>query len=50
MRKGHRTGTPVAIVMGGGYADNVEDTVDIHAETVFAAAAAGFRSATATSR
>ena len=44
------TGTPVAIVMGGGYADNVEDTVDIHAQTVIAAAAVGLRSATATSR
>lgn len=28
---------PVAIVMGGGYARNVEDTVDIHYQTILAA-------------
>ncbi len=31
-------GLPVAIAMGGGYADNVEDIVDIHLETIRAAA------------
>lgn len=34
-------GLPVAVVMGGGYADNVEDIVDIHLETVRIAAEAG---------
>ena len=29
-----RHGVPVAIVMAGGYADKIEDVVDIHATTV----------------
>jgi len=33
-----RTGTPVAVVMSGGYAHDIRDTVDIHAATVRAAA------------
>lgn len=33
-----RAGLPVAIVMAGGYARNVEDTVDIHFQTVYLAA------------
>jgi acetoin utilization deacetylase AcuC-like enzyme len=33
-----RKGLPVAIVMGGGYADQVEDVVDIHFQTVRIAA------------
>jgi hypothetical protein len=28
---------PVAIVMAGGYARNIQDTVEIHANTVIAA-------------
>jgi acetoin utilization deacetylase AcuC-like enzyme len=31
-------GLPVAIAMGGGYADNIEDIVDIHAQTIRIAA------------
>jgi hypothetical protein len=31
-------GIPVAVVMAGGYAPNVDDTVGIHLETVRAAA------------
>ncbi|MBC7869293.1 MAG: histone deacetylase [Chitinophagaceae bacterium] len=34
----HRTGLPVAIAMGGGYADNVDDIADIHVQTVTVAA------------
>jgi acetoin utilization deacetylase AcuC-like enzyme len=30
-------GIPVAVVMGGGYASPIEDTVDIHFQTVLAA-------------
>jgi len=30
----HRAGLPVAVVMGGGYARDVDDIVDIHLETV----------------
>ena len=30
----HRAGLPVAVVMSGGYARKVEDTVDIHFQTV----------------
>lgn len=33
-----RTGTPVAVVMSGGYSHDIRDTVDIHAATVWAAA------------
>lgn len=33
-----RDGVPVAVVMAGGYAHDIEDTVDIHAATVRAAA------------
>jgi acetoin utilization deacetylase AcuC-like enzyme len=33
-----RTGVPVAIVMAGGYARQVQDTVDIHFQTVQIAA------------
>ena len=33
-----RLGLPVAIAMAGGYARNIDDTVDIHAMTVTAAA------------
>ena len=33
-----RSGTPVAVVMSGGYAEEVEDTVEIHAATVLEAA------------
>ena len=33
-----RTGTPVAVVMSGGYAADIHDTVDIHATTIRAAA------------
>jgi len=33
-----RDGAPVAVVMAGGYAHDIEDTVDIHAATVRAAA------------
>jgi acetoin utilization deacetylase AcuC-like enzyme len=33
-----RAGVPVAVTMGGGYAPRVEDTVEIHLETVRAAA------------
>ncbi len=33
-----RTGTPVAIVMAGGYAPNLDDVVDIHTRTVEIAA------------
>jgi acetoin utilization deacetylase AcuC-like enzyme len=36
---------PVAVVMGGGYAPNIDDTVDIHAATVAAAAASQAMSA-----
>lgn len=35
----HAAGLPVAVTMAGGYAPNVEDIVDIHAETVRVAAA-----------
>lgn len=34
-----RAGVPVAVVMSGGYAEPVDDTVDIHAATVLEAAA-----------
>jgi len=34
-----RAGLPVGVVMGGGYAPNIDDIVDIHAATVAAAAA-----------
>jgi len=34
-----RAGVPVAVVMSGGYAQRVEDTVDIHSRTVMTAAA-----------
>ena len=30
----HRSGLPVAVVMAGGYARQIQDTVDIHLETV----------------
>jgi acetoin utilization deacetylase AcuC-like enzyme len=33
-------GLPVAVVMAGGYADDIDDIVDIHAETIRAAAGA----------
>ena len=33
-----RAGTPVAVVMSGGYAEDVHDTVEIHAATVLEAA------------
>ena len=33
-----RSGTPVAVVMSGGYAEDVHDTVEIHAATVLEAA------------
>jgi acetoin utilization deacetylase AcuC-like enzyme len=33
-----RAGLPVAVTMAGGYAANVEDIVDIHAQTVYIAA------------
>jgi len=33
-----RAGLPVAVTMGGGYARNIQDAVDIHAETVRLAA------------
>lgn len=33
-----RAGIPVAVVMSGGYAEDVQDTVDIHAATVLEAA------------
>jgi acetoin utilization deacetylase AcuC-like enzyme len=36
----HRVGVPIAVVMGGGYGRRVEDTVQIHLETVRLAAAA----------
>jgi len=36
-----RRGLPVAVTMAGGYAPRVEDTVEIHCETVRAAAALG---------
>ena len=39
-----RAGVPVAVVMGGGYGRRVEDTVQIHLETVRLAAAAWERS------
>jgi acetoin utilization deacetylase AcuC-like enzyme len=32
-----QAGLPVALVMGGGYAPNIQDIVDIHAESVLAA-------------
>jgi acetoin utilization deacetylase AcuC-like enzyme len=35
----HRAGTPVAVVLSGGYARDIEDTVDIHLHTVALAAA-----------
>jgi acetoin utilization deacetylase AcuC-like enzyme len=38
-----RAGVPVAVVMGGGYARNVKDTVRIHLQTVLTAAAAAPR-------
>lgn len=42
---------PVAVVMGGGYAERVEDTVAIHFATIQAAArAGGYASARSTSR
>ena len=34
----HQAGLPVAITMAGGYAPNIEDTVDIHFQTVLTAA------------
>ncbi len=34
----HQFGLPVAVAMGGGYADNVEDIADIHLQTVKVAA------------
>lgn len=34
----HKAGLPVAITMAGGYAPNIEDTVDIHFQTVCIAA------------
>ncbi|MDX1994152.1 MAG: histone deacetylase [bacterium] len=34
-------GLPVAVAMGGGYAENVEDIVDIHWQTVYVAAGFG---------
>ena len=34
----HEAGLPVAITMAGGYAPNIEDTVDIHFQTVRIAA------------
>jgi hypothetical protein len=34
LRRLRDRGVPVAIVMAGGYADRVEDVVDIHATTV----------------
>jgi acetoin utilization deacetylase AcuC-like enzyme len=43
-------GVPVVVVMGGGYAADVSDIVDIHARTVFTAGEFALRSATATSR
>lgn len=36
-----RAGLPVAVVMGGGYAKNIQDTVEIQLETVRIAAGAG---------
>ncbi len=36
-----RQGLPVAIAMAGGYARNIDDTVDIHAATILAARALG---------
>jgi acetoin utilization deacetylase AcuC-like enzyme len=33
----HEAGLPVAITMAGGYAPNIEDTVDIHYQTVLIA-------------
>jgi len=33
-----QAGTPVAVVMSGGYAEDVHDTVEIHATTVLEAA------------
>ena len=38
-----RAGVPIAVVMGGGYARNVKDTVRIHLQTVLTAAAAAPR-------
>jgi acetoin utilization deacetylase AcuC-like enzyme len=35
----HQSGIPVAIVMAGGYARDINDTVSIHAETIRQAAA-----------
>lgn len=34
----HRRGIPISIAMAGGYAKNVDDTVDVHVETVRQAA------------
>ncbi len=45
-----RAGTPVAIVMGGGYARRIEDTVDIHHHSVLAAAGFAGGEAVATRR
>ena len=39
LRECRRRGVPVATVMSGGYAANVEDTVEIHCNTVRAAKA-----------
>jgi hypothetical protein len=33
----HEAGLPVAVTMAGGYAPNIEDTVDIHFQTVLIA-------------
>ena len=29
-----KVGLPIAVVMGGGYARNIDDTVDIHYQTI----------------
>lgn len=38
-----RSSIPVAITMAGGYARDIEDTVDIHFETVRTVVESGFR-------
>ena len=40
LRRCREAGLPVAVAMAGGYADEVEDIVDIHESTVVEAAAA----------
>ena len=37
LRYCHKAGLPVAVTMAGGYAPNIEDTVDIHFQTVIIA-------------